>query len=530
MWKLLSSSPLPPDQDESSVIEISNLTPVTVYSIRITAHTKGSLSTMAEYEVRVGFGDSLDSLDDSNSIIDSSTMLNINQSGYIGRMVDFSTRLMFDTSTIISLISSLIVLLIGFIAVVCLIAYKKKLNHKLYTRHTTYSSSSSINAASSGNHHHSHHVAGQSHHLPSHLTPVSNVSTANFKANSTSSQLTSGLMKTSNGRIINSSVISAIQKQKLPPIPVNNTNASANTSECISLSTSEIKSTPPTPGLVNLLNQQAAAAAAAAAAGFNSSSTASNTPYNMKSKNFSSSSNNSSSNQSNNLIGAVGIRSRLPAVNIPRKQLEQLENDIYNEYDEIAPYATFSRVTALSNSSDDITEEFKTFTVRIGEPAYCFKVRSAFIYSFLFFPLSRAPFTYRLIFDKCNRVTRAIECDEKKVHSLSHARPRDHFFSLPLPFHSVLLSTVIAIVNICLHSYSRFFLFFVSVSRLCQYFHKNLLDAFAHSYPSSSPFSFCSLHIFFFFGLLRALSLYIHRLFPLESTLRKSKHIRLYTF
>lgn len=384
VWKLLSSSPLPLEGDDASLIEVSNLTPRSIYSIRITAHTKGSLSTMAEYEVRVGFGDAED-----DSISDTSSMSSTNQSGYIGRMVDFSTRLMVDTSTIISLISSLIVLLIGFVAVACLIAYKRKLNNKLYTRHTTYSSSSSINGASSNHGHHTsglHAIGGGGGGGGSgHSSSTPSAYKSSTSQQQQQQQLSQGLMKTSTGRLINPSVIPAIQKQKLPPIPVQS-GTGPGESMSMACNPNEIKSTPPTPGLVSLLSQQAAQQQSnnslltgkSTTYGSSSSSSASNLL--PKGKSFASAGVDSSSGGASGITpsgvgAAIAIRGRLPAVSIPRKQLEQLENDIYSEYDEITPYATFSRVTGLSNSTDDLTEEFKTFTVRIGEPAYCFKVR-----------------------------------------------------------------------------------------------------------------------------------------------------------
>ena len=74
------------------------------------------------------------------------------------------------------------------------------------------------------------------------------------------------------------------------------------------------------------------------------------------------------------------MRGKLPNVCIPRKQLEEIEKDGFNEYDEITPYATFSLQDGVTTDSlcdreaTTVDDEFKTFTVRIGEPAYCFKV------------------------------------------------------------------------------------------------------------------------------------------------------------
>ena len=261
----------------------------------MTAHTKGSPSTMAEYEARLG-------LEEESSLFEL-------QRGIIG---------VIDTTTLVSLVSSCIVLIAGCIAVGCLILYKRKLNEKLANRTTNhYRKPSSTSVVSSTIH------AEETSELLR-RGPPGDPRSGSSKSIATKSSGESGKVeKYSQGKVASTSVQ---QVMRLPP---------------------------PAPSSSSMIQHP---------------STAVVTNSKMM---------DGSSNRSGFTSSASPFRGKLPKVSIPRKQLEQIEADVFNEYEEITPYATFKlhdHDDRDLHSGDPADEEFKTFTVTVGEPAYCFKV------------------------------------------------------------------------------------------------------------------------------------------------------------
>lgn len=308
-WKLLSSQGI---SDE--VIELSNLMNRSIYSLRMTAHTRSPVSgpTMAEYEARIGIEDPADHEPYS----------------------DITKGLLADPSTVISLASSLFVLCVGFIAVACLVAYKRRLNQKLSAsqRHKKYPPPHRTSATSA----------------------ASTMQSTVLTEEDPSRRPVAGMAKLN------------IQKTSLPPIPVDVVSRKGSG-----------------------MGQQVVRGSSAGGSAQGSSITMMDSQISgnggaivsrkspFKSTGLQSQSSNHHKHQ---LSGDQVVRGKLPAVCIPRKQLEEIENDIYNEYDEITPYATFRLHDdpdhhRLNRPVDHLEEEeFKTFTVRIGEPAYLFKV------------------------------------------------------------------------------------------------------------------------------------------------------------
>lgn len=284
-WKLLSSRPLADSVDE--LLEIANLTPRSIYSVRMTAHSEtGATSTMAEYEVRVG-------LEDEDAV-------------YFGD--GLRRAFIVDTTTIVSLASSCVVLVAGCIAVACLIAYKRKSTRKLSasSARSHYRRTSGATTATAISSHDELHQSSLGIHDPQHARgrPPHRTGSRDSILNASAKHSSANMQAISD----------AVSKQKSSqPVVVQ-----------------QVLRVP------NVANEQVGRR--------NSFNTSSQSP----------------------------VRGKLPAVSIPQKQIDELEKDIYNEYDEITPYATFT----LANDDDDAAteEEFKTFTVKIGEPAYCFKV------------------------------------------------------------------------------------------------------------------------------------------------------------
>lgn len=289
-WTLVSSQ-APSDE----VIELSNLVSKSLYSVRMTAHTKGSPSTMAEYEARVGMPEELFSASHSKGLL-------------------FSI----DSSTLISLTSSLFVLLVGFVAVTSLVLYKRKLNKGLMSK----------------KHYHSHH---QLHHH--HLRKPS----ATSAASTVHTEVSSGIL-----------VSDQQQPHRTPTsIPVSRLNREKQAQALPAIPISEEKA--------NMI----------------SGKTSSLFPASLREQSNTNSSNGSkkSSQSTFNCSPPVLLRGRLPKVLIPRKELDDIDKDLYSEYDEITPYATFTLLDdRTSKKVEDPEEDFKTFTVSIGEPAYNFKV------------------------------------------------------------------------------------------------------------------------------------------------------------
>lgn len=315
-WKLLSSQPI---SDE--VIELSNLINRSIYSLRMTAHTKSPVpaSTMAEYEARIGLEDPADHSHEPYS--------------------EITKGLLTDPSTVISLASSLFVLCVGFIAVACLVSYKKRLNQKL--------------------------TSSQRHkkHRTSATSAASTMQSTILTEESEPSRRPAACLPKSN-----------IQKTSLPPIPTDAVSIRMGSGMMPHQQQQQ---------QVLRITGQSSNVSASVTAGKTSSGGCSVGSSMIDSKILSGSSGNirkspfnkSSSQHHHNPNQHELIKGKLPNVCIPRKQLDEIENDIYNEYDEITPYATFR----LNHDGEDTgtEEEFRTFrefTVRIGEPAYCFKV------------------------------------------------------------------------------------------------------------------------------------------------------------
>lgn len=272
-WKMLSSQAL-----SSDVIKLSNLTLKTVYSVRMTAHTKGSPSTMAEYEARVGLED------------EASSYFEVQ-------------RGLWNTTTLVSLASSCIILLVGCVAVVCFILYERKLNHKLASRQSHYRRPSSVSTA-----HTEESIDGRRGHGDGRSASSKSLIPREKQPVLLETQSSGGMMGGS----------SAGHIKKVQPL----------VQQVLRVQSTEISD-----GKMN--------------------------PFgNMSSP----------------------IRGKLPKVSIPKQQLEEIEKDVYNEYDEITPYATFRLTDADVPEGPDLLpeDEFKTFTMRVGEPAYCFKVRKDF--------------------------------------------------------------------------------------------------------------------------------------------------------
>ncbi|RWS30915.1 down syndrome cell adhesion molecule:-like isoform A [Leptotrombidium deliense] len=250
-WKTISSETY---SDKNAALTIPNIKPKTVYSIRITAHTKGVPSTMAEYEVKVG-------LDEKDAYFSSGE----NERGVV-----------IDTTTIISLVSSCVVLISGLIAVVFLFVYRMKSTKTKSSRVSKYRRQSSTSCAAS-----------------------SQSDESSERRGAVRSESISGASK--------SQLLSSVQS-----IPEKSVSSRKPVAKLQPLRTAP-KESPVT-----------------------------HSP----------------------------VRGKLPAVHVPTKQLQEVEKDTGNEYDEITPYATFR----LTGDDDGTTEEeFKTFSVTIGEPAYMYK-------------------------------------------------------------------------------------------------------------------------------------------------------------
>ncbi|RWS17533.1 dscam:-like isoform D [Dinothrombium tinctorium] len=250
-WRTVSTQAY---SEKSAPVVISNVKPKTLYSIRITAHTKGAPSTMAEYEVKVGF-------DEADTYLQGSG----DQRG-----------LVIDTTTLVSLASSLIVLISGFIAVICLFVYRKKSTKLSKNRSGKYRRQSSASCA-----------------------PSSQTDDSSERRGPVRSDSSSGVASKSQ---LLASVQSISEKptQRKPIAKLQPLRTSAKDSA----------------------------------------------------------------------LTHSPVRGKLPTVHIPTKQLEEIEKEIQNEYDEITPYATF-RLTGDEDATTE--EEFKTFSVTIGEPAYMYK-------------------------------------------------------------------------------------------------------------------------------------------------------------
>ena len=319
LWTLVSSQ-APSDE----VIELSGLQPKSLYSVRMTAHTKGSPSTMAEYEARVG-------LPEDNLFFSASSH---------SRGV-FSI----DSSTLISLTSSLFVLAVGFVAVASLVLYKRKLNKSLLDKKHS---------------HHHHHLRKPSATSAASSTIHTEVSSAALLLSTDPNHLQHHQQQFQTHRTPTSNPVSRLNREKqsqaLPPVPSEEkVNMSLNKSTASLL-----------PSSSHVL---------------------------IRGKGQQTESNTSSSNGSKkSAFSPLLLRGRLPQVPIPRQQLEDMDKDLY---DEITPYATFTltdeRVKVGQEEEDDEDTEFKTFTVSIGEPAYNFKVSQYFnVYLILScFPLIR---------------------------------------------------------------------------------------------------------------------------------------------
>ena len=301
-WRLLATRTPPGISD---IIEISHLQSPAIYTIRMTAFTGSGPPILAEYDVRVGMPalPSGTGGDDADSVFYGG-----------GSSVGGLQRPVFvDQATLVSLISSCLVLIAGFIAIVCIIIYKRNSQRKMV------SASSSMSVASRN--------YGQHYRRPSGNTTTTS---SGLTVHSEASLGGGGHKKSTTDKLYHHhhshpslSQLPGGKKGPLPPPP---------------------NSIPPPPPTT-------------APPGARSSFTTSGSP----------------------------LRGKLPAVAIPRKQLDELEQDIYNEYDEITPYATF-RMTDADNDGGagsvggiiNADDEFRTFTVKIGEPAYMMKVRCDF--------------------------------------------------------------------------------------------------------------------------------------------------------
>ena len=258
-WKMISSPNFPQNNEP---ILVQNLFSKTLYSIRVTAHTKGSPSTMAEYDVRL--------------VEDDKDLHGINSSSHKGLIV--------DTMTVISFLSSLIVLIAGCFAMVCLIVYKKNISSPNKSRFTPYRRQSLTSYATSSQ-------GGNSNNSE--------------KKNFTRSDLKIGILNKNHSP---SKVQSIVEKPQISlKTPLNKVQYSKKENKRIF-------------------------------------------SYSLKSP----------------------VKGRLPTVRIPTKQLEEIEKDLHNEYDEITPYATFR----LNDDDPNLDEEFKTFSIAIGEPDYLYKLSS----------------------------------------------------------------------------------------------------------------------------------------------------------
>lgn len=304
-WTLVSSQAL---SDE--VIELSNLLPRSLYSVRMTAHTKGSPSTMAEYEARVGLPEEYFSSENAR----------------VGSIP-------IDSSTLISLLSSLFVLLVGLVAVISLVGYKRRLNKRLllkkHTRKPSATSAATTTAASSIRTE----VSQSDLLLHVHRTPTAQMSRLNR------------------------------DKTALPPTPVDEQPLVMKLPPHISNVVSQQQQSSSQQHVMRMGNKQDS--------------------IGMTPGKTNTGSSDGSRKGSCPFESPAVIRGRLPKVPIPRKQLEEIENDAYNEYDEITPYATFRLLDKHEDSTP--VDDMKSFTVRVqGEPAYHFKVSelSCYIWSF----------------------------------------------------------------------------------------------------------------------------------------------------
>ncbi|XP_015789765.1 Down syndrome cell adhesion molecule-like protein Dscam2 isoform X2 [Tetranychus urticae] len=297
-WKMVSTPSLPNPEP----IHIPNLTPKSTYSIRITAQTRGSPSTMAEYDVRLGLEDK--------------ELFTLGSS--------FQRGLIVDTTTLISFLSSLVVLVTGCFAIACLIIYRRHTTLSGKPRASHYRRQSSTSCAPSSN-------EGDG---------TSDKRSSALRSDQTSTDL---LIKKNQSlaSIQSSKESSVIASKKVPALKSMRSNASNNS----------------------------------ISAGANSNISGSGTGLSGAGGVLGASSVNNSSGKLDPSRGPPypsksPIRGRLPQVRIPTKQLEEIEKDLSNEYDEITPYATF-RLTGDDDGNPE--EEFKTFSVHIGEPGYMYK-------------------------------------------------------------------------------------------------------------------------------------------------------------
>lgn len=123
-WKMVSNPTLP---HSAEPIQIKNLVTKRIYSIRVTAYTKGSPLTMAEYDVRLG----------------------VDEKDEYGLENGYRKGLFIDATTVISFLSSLIVLITGCFAIACLIAYKRNISSRGKSRSNFYRRQSSTSCAPS---------------------------------------------------------------------------------------------------------------------------------------------------------------------------------------------------------------------------------------------------------------------------------------------------------------------------------------------------------------------------------------------
>ncbi|XP_074605506.1 cell adhesion molecule Dscam1-like isoform X2 [Brevipalpus obovatus] len=262
-WKMVST-PNFPHEDEP--IPIKNLVPKTKYSIRITAYTREGVqpSKTAEYDVQPGSEDS----------------------EMYGLTAGFQRNLVLDTTTIISILVSMIVMISGCFIVVCMIVYNRHRNNMARKpRSGHYRRQSSISCAPSS-------TDGLDEKRSGGGGMRTDTTNSDLKKNQSLSSTQSSNDK--------ASII-----KKAPSLKALRAKAKAL----------EAKN-PPIPAFVSQSSP---------------------------------------------------IKSRLPAVRIPTKQLADIEKD---DYDEITPYATF-RLTVDDKRTAE--EEFKTFSVRIDEPGYMYK-------------------------------------------------------------------------------------------------------------------------------------------------------------
>jgi hypothetical protein len=313
-WKLLSSQGISGDE----VIELSNLVNRSIYSLRMTAHTRSPPAVapvMAEYEARIGIEDP-----DDHSPHETYSQI--------------TKGLLTDPSTVISLASSVFVLLVGFIAVSCLVTYKRRLNQKLTNsqRHKKHHRRTSATSAAST--------------MQSTILTEEPAERRAAAAGGAAAAVTAGAGGHKTPKF-------NIQKTSLPPIPT----------EVPGIKNGKGMSQHQSHQVLRVTGQQANVGSGGNA-GNKQPAGGILIDSNMGSR--------------KSPFKSDLIRGKLPNVCIPRQQLEEIENDVYNEYDEIAPYATFRLQDGHTSRDDysDTTDDFKTFrefTVRIGEPAYCFK-------------------------------------------------------------------------------------------------------------------------------------------------------------